>query len=207
LAATVALTFDDGPNPDATPRLLALLERHGATATFFIWGERAALHPEIAREVVAAGHSVQPHCWAHVSHWTLDATAIREDIERITALLAELGAPDPTLWRPPYGRLLRGESAAIAAERGLALAGWTVSSEDWEGRDGATMHAEIAPLIEAQEEAVVLLHDGHRETGPVPRRPDASNTVELVRLLLEAGGAAFAPLRGGLGDSLSEGPP
>ena len=125
----------------------------------------------------------------------------------MTELLAELGAAAPTLWRPPYGRLLRGASAAIAAERGLLLAGWTISSDDWEGRDGATMHAAVAPALAAQEHAVVLLHDGHRESGPVPRRPDASNTVELVRLLLEDGDCAFAPLHDGLAANLVEGPP
>jgi peptidoglycan-N-acetylglucosamine deacetylase len=208
VAATVALTFDDGPNPDATRRILRLLERRDVKATFFVWGERAAQHPDVVGEILAAGHSLQPHCWSHVSHWQLEPDAIRADIDRVCALLAELGAPAPALWRPPYGRLRHGASSAIAAERGLALAGWTVNTADWEGRDAAAMHAEVAAALAAQEHAVVLLHDGHRESGPVPRRPDAGNTVELVRLLLdEEGDRRFTPLREGLAAGLEEGPP
>ena len=108
-----------GPNPDATRRILELLGRHGARATFFIWGERAAQHPDVVREVVAAGHSVQPHCCAHVSHWTLEPSAIRADIDRVTSCSRELGGGRSDALAPALRQLLRRRERRIAAERGL----------------------------------------------------------------------------------------
>jgi peptidoglycan/xylan/chitin deacetylase (PgdA/CDA1 family) len=207
LAHTVALTFDDGPNPDATRRVLELLDRHGVRATFFVWGERAQSHPDVVREVLDGGHSVQPHCWAHVSHWTLAPAAIRADIDAVSALLAQIGAPRATLWRPPYGQALAGSTRAIAAERGLALAGWTINPRDYAGGGAAAMYAEVKGSFAGEERSVLLLHDGHRESGRLKRRPDATNTVELVAMLLEDHALAFTTMSAGLEDCLSDGPP
>ena len=60
----IALTFDDGPDPEGTPRILDLLAEHGARATFFVFGEKAHRHPELIARALAAGHAIQPHCWA-----------------------------------------------------------------------------------------------------------------------------------------------
>jgi peptidoglycan-N-acetylglucosamine deacetylase len=178
-------------------------------ATFFVWGERAHEHPELIAEILAAGHLVQPHCWAHVSHWTLEREAIAADIDRALALLEELGAPPPTLWRPPYGKLRSGAvTRALAAERRLELVGWNVDPHDWAGGDPRAMLAQVTrELEEIAEEAVVLLHDGHREPGQVARRTDAGNTVELVRMLLAEPLGAFTTVRGGLEGALRDGSP
>ena len=207
MAPTVALTFDDGPNPDATPQILDLLAGHGVRATFFVWGERAQRHPELLGLISGEGHSLQPHCWKHVSHWTLGRDEIAADIDRTLALLGELGAPAATLWRPPYGRTLRGVTAAIAAERGLALAGWTINPHDYAGHAAAEMLAGVRSQIAAAGQSVLLMHDGHREPGPLERRPDAGNTVELLRALLAEEQLRFAALHRGLEDSLEDGPP
>jgi peptidoglycan/xylan/chitin deacetylase (PgdA/CDA1 family) len=205
LPSPVALTFDDGPNPDATPRVLELLARRGVVATFFLWGEQAKKDPDVVRQVLDSGHSVQPHCWAHVSHWTLAPDAIRADIDAVSDLLAQIGAPAQTLWRPPYGQALAGSTRAIAAERGLELAGWTINPHDYAGGDAKAMHAEVMGAIAAQERSVLLLHDGHRESGQ--RRSDATNTVELVAMLLEDEALAFTTMSAGLEECLAEGPP
>jgi peptidoglycan/xylan/chitin deacetylase (PgdA/CDA1 family) len=205
-APTLALTFDDGPNPEGTPAILALLEAHSVSATFFVWGEQAQRHPELVVAAAAAGHAVAPHCWSHVSHWTLEPAAIREDLERVSSLLSELLGAPPGLWRPPYGHTLRGETDAIAAEHGLELAGWTVDPEDWAGWEASTMHAAVLRELPPAAPAVVLLHDGHREPGPRVRRPDTANTLELVRMLLEDDALRFAPLRRGLAEGLAPGP-
>jgi peptidoglycan/xylan/chitin deacetylase (PgdA/CDA1 family) len=207
LPASLALTFDDGPNPDGTRQLVELLASHRVRATFFVWGERAAQHPDVVLEVLEAGHSVQPHCWAHVSHWELEPDQIRADIERVSLLLHGLGAPADTLWRPPYGRTKRGATTQVAAERGLALAGWTVDPRDYDGNDAASMYATVLTGLAPRGEAVVLMHDGHRESGQVARRRDAGNTVELVRMLLEDDTLAFTTLSAGLQESLADGPP
>jgi peptidoglycan/xylan/chitin deacetylase (PgdA/CDA1 family) len=207
LAATVALSFDDGPNPDATPRILDLLGRHGAKATFFVWGERAERFPELLRLIVDGGHSLQPHCWEHVSHWTRGRDEIAADIDRISSLLSGIGAPEPTLWRPPYGHTLEGVTATIAAQRDLELAGWTINPHDYEGHSATHMLADVLSRLRTQGHDVVLLHDGHREPGDRKRRPDARNTVDLVAALLVESQLEFAPLDAGLADCLRDGPP
>jgi peptidoglycan/xylan/chitin deacetylase (PgdA/CDA1 family) len=207
LAPTVALTFDDGPSPDGTRRVLELLGRREVHATFFVWGEQAQRHPQVVREVLDAGHQVQPHCWAHVSHWKLRASEIAADIDAVGALLAQIGAPAGTLWRPPYGRALPGVTRAVAAQRGLALAGWTINPHDYAGPRAADMHEVVIAGLGAQEHAVVLLHDGHREPGQLKRRPDAGNTVELVARLLEHDELAFTTLSGGLETFIDDAPP
>jgi peptidoglycan/xylan/chitin deacetylase (PgdA/CDA1 family) len=207
LAATVALTFDDGPNPDATPRILELLARHGVAATFFVWGERAERFPQLLRLIVDGGHSLQPHCWEHVSHWTRHRDEIAAYIDRTISLLGDAGAPEATLWRPPYGHTLRGVTERIAAQWGLELAGWTINPHDYEGHSAADMLAGVRGRLGARAHDVLLLHDGHRERGTPKRRPDAGNTVDLVGALLAEDELTFGPLNGGLQESLQDGPP
>jgi peptidoglycan/xylan/chitin deacetylase (PgdA/CDA1 family) len=201
---SVALTFDDGPDPVDTPRILDVLGERDVRATFFIWGEQAQVYPDVVRAIFAAGHGVQPHCWRHVSHWNLDAAAICEDIDRVTALLADLGAPTPTLWRTPHGQLLKDVTRSIAADRGLALAGWTINTADYSGKPGAEMYRDAVREIDAQTEPVVLMHDGYSE--PAQNRTDASNTIDLLRRLLGRDDV-FAALDRGVEHSLWEGPP
>jgi peptidoglycan/xylan/chitin deacetylase (PgdA/CDA1 family) len=207
LAATVALSFDDGPNPDVTPRILELLARHGVPATFFVWGERAQRFPQLLRLILDGGHSLQPHCFEHVSHWTRDRAEIAADIDLTISLLSDIGAPQARLWRPPYGHTLAGVTAAIAAQRSLELAGWTINPHDYEGHSAADMLAGVHSQLGRRDYDVVLLHDGHRESGVPNRRLDAANTVELVTALLAEEELTFARLDAGLGDSLQDGPP
>jgi len=203
----VALTFDDGPHPDGTRRILELLAEHAVKATFFVWGERAAQHREVVEDVLACGHSVQPHCWAHDSHWSLGPDGIRADIEEVMALLGDLGAPTPHLWRPPYGHLLRVATRAIAAQHSLELAGWTINPKDYEGTDATRMYDDVAgQLADEDSRPVVLMHDWHRETGQHVRRADTSNTCGLVHLLLGDHALRFALLSGGVEAGLREGP-
>jgi peptidoglycan/xylan/chitin deacetylase (PgdA/CDA1 family) len=203
----IALTYDDGPNPDGTRRVLDLLAWRGVRATFFVWGEAAERNPEVVREVIAAGHSVQPHCFRHISHWDRGRDDIAADIDTVMELLRNLGAGPLTLWRPPYGRCLAGATAEIAAERGLQLSGWTIDPCDYDGRDPVAMHLEVNKSRDASRETVVLLHDGHREHGTQSRRPDAGNTVALTGLLLAEDENAFTVLDAGLIDGLEPGPP
>ncbi len=183
MAGELALTFDDGPDPADTRRLLALLGEHGIGATFFVFGEQAAMYPDVVREIVAAGHAVQPHCWAHASHHELSGEEIAADIDRILGLLGELDVPKPTLWRPPYGKVRPGVSRAIAADRGLALVGWTVTVVDWHPTPGSELFEKLVGDLDPGAVNVVLMHDGHTNTGQT--RADASNTLDALGRLLE----------------------
>lgn len=172
----VALTFDDGPDPEATPALLDVLDEIGATATFFPIAERAAVLPELIRRMLDAGHMVGVHCDQHVRHSERDIDWLRADLGAALRHLYGVGVR-PTLWRTPWGDLAP-FSGAAAAERGLRIVGWTVDTHDWRGDPPEDMLARIRP--ELKSGGIVLAHDG---IGPGARRSDASATVRLTRLL------------------------
>jgi len=201
VAVQIALTFDDGPDPVGTREVLALLERHGIRATFFIFGERAVLYPEVVREVIAAGHVVQPHCWSHTSHHALSRKEIAADIDRVLGLLAGLGAPSPTLRRPPNGELRAGVSRAIAAERGLALVGWTVTVMDWHPTPGGELFQKLVRDLDPVALNVVLMHDGYTNTGQT--RVDSSNTIDALGRLLEGPPRDYVLVERGVETTLS----
>jgi peptidoglycan-N-acetylglucosamine deacetylase len=160
----VALTFDDGPDPHWTPELLATLDRFEARATFFVQGERLVQHPEIARDAVAAGHELQPHCFEHRSHREMADAEIEQDIERLLdAMQGHAGVTAPTLWRPPYGHIRNPATYAVAAAHGLEVVTWTVNTCDWGGENADAMWTQIAeearPMSALEPDSVVLMHD------------------------------------------------
>jgi peptidoglycan/xylan/chitin deacetylase (PgdA/CDA1 family) len=160
----VALTFDDGPDPDWTPELLRTLARFDAKATFFVQGERLVKHPEIAREAVAAGHELQAHCFEHRSHRDLSDAEITDDIERLLdALREQAGVEKPTLWRPPYGHIRKPATYDVAAAHGLEVVTWTLNTCDWGGHSAESMWTEITeenrPMSALRDDSIVLMHD------------------------------------------------
>ena len=205
----VALTFDDGPHPIWTREIIHVLaERAAVPATFFVWGEQAVEHADVVDEILSAGHSVQPHCWHHRLHPDLTRSQIRGDVDRVVALLRQLGVPGPRLWRPPWGQLHKGVTRRVARRRGLALTGWNADSHDWDGRAGTAMYTAVKSRITElrDREAVVLMHDNHVQPGPSSYRSDCQGTVDLVRRLIHDEQLSFVPLRHGMPDNLNEQP-
>jgi len=127
----VALSFDDGPVPGATRRILAFLRREQAHATFFEIGRRAQRHPEIVRAQLAAGHEVASHTWSHRRLAPLTRGALRAEIVDGATALQRVTGRRPNLFRPPHGYFDRRISAAVAAA-GLRLIGWDIAAP---GRD------------------------------------------------------------------------
>ncbi|MCR6482555.1 polysaccharide deacetylase family protein [Amycolatopsis sp. OK19-0408] len=161
---TVALTFDDGPYPSTTPALLAALG--GVQATFFLWGEHAAAHPALVREIAAAGHVLGNHSWTHPHLTGLPAAACDEEVRRTQDLLAELTGTPPALFRPPYGDT-SAEVAGIVAGHGLTEVLWTVDTRDWAGAAAAEI---VAAAARAEPGGTVLMHEGCPATvAAVPR--------------------------------------
>ncbi len=175
LEMTMALTFDDGPDPVWTPRLLDLLGRLGARVTFFPIAPRAAAQPELIARMLAEGHAIGLHCDEHVRHSTRDIDWLRRDTARALERLSALGVT-PSLWRTPWGDIAPW-SEVIAAEFGLQIVGWTVDTHDWRGDAAADMFA--ASRASLCDQAIVLAHDG---IGPGALRADAAQTVEYVTL-------------------------
>lgn len=173
---SLALTFDDGPDPCWTGRLLDALARAGARATFFPIAPRAGARPDLMARILSEGHAVGLHCDEHVRHSHRDAASGRADTERALARLHAVGVT-PRLWRTPWGDTAPW-TAAVAQERDLRVIGWTVDSHDWRGDRAADMFAAVRPGL--RPGAIVLAHDG---LGPGARRTDAHETVEFVTLV------------------------
>jgi peptidoglycan-N-acetylglucosamine deacetylase len=159
-ASCMALTFDDGPNPAATPELLDLLGRHEARATFFLIGRHVRAFPAIAREIVDRGHAVGNHTESHPSLALLSSSGIREELDRCDEAISMATGVAPRWMRPPYGfrsPLLNG----IVTQRGnVGVAMWSAAVRDWKPQAAEPV---IQRLRRARGGDIVLLHDGdHR---------------------------------------------
>jgi peptidoglycan/xylan/chitin deacetylase (PgdA/CDA1 family) len=176
LVQTLALTFDDGPDQTGTPRLLDVLARTGAQATFFPIAPRAAAHRELVTRILDDGHAVGLHCDEHVRHSSRDVAWGRADTERALGRLSQLGIT-PTLWRTPWG-VTAPWTSQVAAEYGLRVTGWTVDTHDWRGDQAASMFAATRDRLGAG--AIVLAHDG---IGPGARRDNIRETIAFVELV------------------------
>jgi peptidoglycan/xylan/chitin deacetylase (PgdA/CDA1 family) len=180
----IALTFDDGPSPVWTEQILAVLERHGAAATFFVEGRAVRLHPELVEAIVERGHEVALHCFDHVRHSKMAPGAIHADTEAGLVALDRHGI-SPAAWRTPWGDTSP-MTASIAAEFGLELWLWSDDSHDWRGDSCERMLGTIVPAARPRGGMVVLMHDG---LGPGARRKCCEQTVRLTDALLSLSAA------------------
>jgi peptidoglycan/xylan/chitin deacetylase (PgdA/CDA1 family) len=179
-AATVALTFDDGPDPDFTPQVLDALAKAGATATFFLIGERAARFPGVARRIVDEGHAVGSHSYRHPEPRSLGWRVVTDFVRGRRAVERAVGRRAP-LFRPPKGYVDRQERAAIAATRAQPWL-WTIDLLDWE--PGVACEDIVANAAGLGPGDVLLLHDAI--SGPLaPEALDRSATVAAVPRLVE----------------------
>jgi peptidoglycan/xylan/chitin deacetylase (PgdA/CDA1 family) len=173
---TLALTFDDGPDPVWTERLLDLLETLDARATFFPIAARAAAHPGLIERILRDGHTIGLHCDEHVRHSDRGSAWLRRDTGAAVARLAEVSVR-PSLWRTPWGDVAPW-SEDVADEHGLQLVGWSADTRDWRGDSAGQMFDATRDSIEPG--AIMLAHDG---IGPGARRAGAAETLHYVRLV------------------------
>jgi peptidoglycan/xylan/chitin deacetylase (PgdA/CDA1 family) len=156
----VALTFDDGPVAD-TERLLKVLERRKAPATFFMVGSNVEKRPEIARAVVEAGHLVANHSWDHPQLTTLDDAEVREQLRSTTDAIEEATGFRPFLLRPPYGDV-DDHVRSLATRNGLDVIIWNLDSNDWRTKDADQVHDDVMAAVE--DGSNILMHDIHPTT-------------------------------------------
>lgn len=174
----VWLTIDDGPDPATTPRVLDLLDRYHARATFFVIGEKVARHPELIREIVQRGHTVGNHTHTHPqgNFWNADDARTRDEILRCAAALEAAGAP-PTRWfRPPVGlKSLALHRNLAALDRELVL--WSARGYDTQVREPSRAVRRIQKRTTPG--AIILLH----ESGPrnSPRLDVIAQLLEYLR--------------------------
>jgi peptidoglycan/xylan/chitin deacetylase (PgdA/CDA1 family) len=178
----VALTFDDGPS-EATPEILAILERHRAAATFFQCGANVERLPEIARAVHAAGHEIGNHSYSHPLLCFRSRRFIEADLRRAQETIVERTGAAPTWFRAPFGARWFG-LGDVQERLGLKGVMWTVIGSDWR-RSAETVVNHITRRVSPG--GILCLHDGRE----LRRKPDVRATVEavarIVPVLLDKG--------------------
>jgi peptidoglycan-N-acetylglucosamine deacetylase len=161
----VTLTFDDGPFPETTPKVLELLQKYDVHATFFVIGryldgesERAQASRDVLKKIVAAGHLVGNHTHDHALLTSISHTQVLEQIDRGAASVERAIGHKPILFRPPFGELDDFGQDAVRA-RGLDILLWNVEASDMERDDSQKMYRDLVRQLAYNEGGVVLLHD------------------------------------------------
>ena len=159
-ASVVALTFDDGPNPAVTPRLLDLLERHSVRATFFLIGRHVRACPDLAAQIAARGHVVANHSDTHPRLVWLSTSATLGELRRCQDAVERATGRVPRWMRPPYG--FRGPQTLSAMRKAGfdAMVMWSALAWDWKPQPAARV---IARLQKVRGGDIVLMHDGAPE--------------------------------------------
>jgi peptidoglycan/xylan/chitin deacetylase (PgdA/CDA1 family) len=159
-ASSLAITFDDGPNPAVTPAVLEILARQNATATFFLIGQRVRAFPGLAREIAERGHALGNHTQTHPSLTFLSAERIAEELQRCDDAITSATGKTARWMRPPFGYRSPLLDAIVRRRGGAGVAMWNVAARDWRTHAPGSV---IQRLRRARGGDIVLLHDGdHR---------------------------------------------
>ena len=162
-ARDIALTFDDGPDPDFTPAVLDLLKELDVRATFFLVGNKVDAHPELAARLVAEGHAVGGHGYDHQVITSMSRDGLGEDLRRCAAAIGRATGLETRLFRPPKGEVDLGSIYCSVRTHGYRLAHWSLTYSDYR-RDG------LQPLLDRMRHRppragdVILLHDNNPYT-------------------------------------------
>lgn len=179
----LALTFDDGPNPAWTPRLLDLLAEHNVHATFFLIGKFAKAERELARRVSEAGHLIGNHTWTHPDLSRTPASNILDELTRTSDLLAQITGKPIRYFRPPFGArspyVLK-----LARQLGLVPVTWNAMTRDWREPSADKIGGNLQKKIDANQRrgyaTNIVLHDGgHRGLG-ANRGPSVAACKQLL---------------------------
>lgn len=185
----IAITFDDGPDPEVTPRVLDILDAHGARASFFCIAERATRHPELCREILRRGHTIENHSREHPMGFALRGPGgMRREIAAAQSDLAAITGRVPRFFRPPAG--LRSPLLdPVLHDLGIRLVSWTRRGFDTRKADADLVFSKLVGKLGAGD--ILLLHDGHcaRTAGG-----DAVVVEVLPRLLRHTQSSGLRPV-------------
>ncbi|HEY8639496.1 MAG TPA: polysaccharide deacetylase family protein [Solirubrobacterales bacterium] len=192
-AGAVAITFDDGPDPEGTAAVLAVLDRERVSATFFLVGEQVRRNPALAAEIVAAGHSVQLHGDRHRNQLRLTPGQIRDDLQRGAEAIEEASGRATPFYRPPYGIFSALGLRAVNRSRYEPLL-WSRWGRDWRRRaTAASVAADATRDLEGGD--VILLHDADHYSDPECWRATASALPRIIEVVRDQG-LRPVPVRG-----------
>ncbi len=158
----IAITFDDGPHPKHTPRLLDMLKERNIKATFYVIGSSVARHPEIVRRIVAEGHEIGNHTWSHPNLSKMSQSDVRSQLDRCAAAIASAAGVKPRTMRPPYGALRKDQRVWIHEDWGYPTILWDVDPEDWRRPGPSVVTSRITN--KTRNGSIVLVHDLHGQS-------------------------------------------
>jgi peptidoglycan/xylan/chitin deacetylase (PgdA/CDA1 family) len=154
----VAITIDDGPDPEVTPQVLEMLDRHQAKATFFCIGKLAARHPELCREIIRRGHDIENHTLSHFWFFSLlDPWTIHHEMHKAQQVLGEITGRTPRFFRAVAG-LRNPELDPVLSHCGLRLCSWSRRGFDTQVSDADAVLASLMRDLKGGD--ILLLHDG-----------------------------------------------
>ncbi len=186
-AREVALTFDDGPNPPYTDRILDVLHQERVRATFFVVGRAVVAYPKTVRRIAREGHALGNHTWDHAHLIVESRPAVRAELERTDAAIARITGRHTNLMRPPFGA----RDFAVIAEAhrlGYRVVMWSVPlPRDWEQPGAATIARRVIDTV--TDGGIIVLHDGDRGRLCVRERPatracDRAQDVPATRMIV-----------------------
>ena len=152
----MALTFDDGPSPWHTPKVLTVLDQHQVKATFFMMGSNVERYPAVARDVLHRGHEIGNHSYSHPKLVLMSPGRVRDEIERTDKLLRDIGVTGDIHFRPPHASKFIVLPYVLVQMKKLSVLG-DVSAEEWRQRPAAVMTESI--LRHVRPGSIIGLHD------------------------------------------------
>ena len=201
----IALTFDDGPHAENTPRLLDLLKQRGVKATFFMVGRAVVAAPHLVKRMADEGHEVANHSWSHPQLNQMAMTRVKDQLQKTHDAIVKACGVAPVLYRPPYGAILLSQRKTIHDEMQYLSVLWDVDPVDWRTPRSATrVHDRILNLTKPG--SIILCHDIQTETvDAMPATIDAllakgfqfvtvSQLIQLDRDLAAKQALAAAPV-------------
>ena len=158
----LALTFDDGPHPELTPKLLDILRSEGVRATFYVIGRNVQTYPEIARRIVSEGHEIANHTWSHPALPSVGAARLNKEIASTSEIIKRVTGRRPTNMRPPYGAINERVRQSMYKDHGLDVILWSVDPLDWKRPGPSVVRQRL--VDGATPGGILLAHDIHPGT-------------------------------------------
>jgi peptidoglycan-N-acetylglucosamine deacetylase len=183
IPSELALTFDDGPNPAWTPRLLDILAEHNVQATFFMIGKFAKSEPDLARRVADAGHLIGNHTWTHPDLSRTRSANVLDELTRTSDTLAGITGKPVVYFRPPFGAR-RPYVLKLARQLGLIPVTWNAMTSDWSEPSADNIAQNLVSKIDSHQNSGyasnIVLHDGSHRGQNADRGPSITAAEKLV---------------------------
>jgi peptidoglycan/xylan/chitin deacetylase (PgdA/CDA1 family) len=179
----LAMTFDDGPNPAWTPRLLEVLASHNVKATFFLVGSHAQAEPELVRQIVAAGHLIGNHSWSHPNLAFTAASRVGQELASTSDVLEQIAGVAVKYFRPPFGAR-RPVVFRLARSRGMVPVLWNAMTSDWKEPSAVAIALRLTHRIDQLgrrgSASNIVLHDGDHRNRSGNRGPSVAAAGKLL---------------------------